>query len=191
MASNGTVSSPNKSNEREQRRLARSASAVSPNAKKRKPRDSSLKTPSLNFSNKAQKPAGDDILDPVAAKLEKNPFVAQDSFIGISSVPVDDAPASKHTGNVRAPPADSEINALLVANSDGTFSCAICKDMDFAKKAIAMMHQKIWHSTSADTAFRRGKVGKRAVNTFDNLERQPFLICDAIVSPILSHSFFF
>ena len=192
MASVGSDSTPEKPNSREQRMLRRSTSAVKPSLKRMTPKSLGL---GRNKRHKDPQPTSKKQLEaPVISDKEiidkKKPFVDNAEFIKLDAHPVDD-PAPSADTNQTARSADfdtSGVNVLIVENSDGTYSCATCKDKNFRSKPIALLHQRLLHSTSADSAFRLGAIGRRTVNTFEKLEKQPFDQIDGVVRLAMSSS---
>ena len=157
-AFNTTVYSPPKKKTRNERMLSRNASAVSPASKVRKP-GKGKPIPLKKHSAKSQVAEGAALKEAGAALKEENPFVAQELFIEVKPIVCDDAPPSADTNrNVRIAGEDQCL--LIVDNGDGTFACGICVDLKFINKNNASMHQRMFHPTSADSAFWRGGVGK-------------------------------
>jgi len=124
-------------------------------------------------------------LPPESMKAEK-PFVANAAFVEVSALPVDNvAPSADTNRNVRSA-VDAGVNILVVKNTDGTFSCGVCHEKNFDKMGVALLHQRMFHSTSADAAFRRGKVGRHTLNALAKLKALPFDQCDLVVSLVVA-----
>ena len=101
----------------------------------------------------------------------------------LEDMPCDDAPPSADTNQTArsASFAKDGVNIIVIKTADGNWKCAICVGKVFNNKTIALMHQRLFHSTEADASFRRGGGGRRTVHTLMNLERQPYNRADAVV----------
>ena len=103
-------------------------------------------------------------------------------IVPLPALPSDDvAPSSDTNRSVRHAAFFPAVKCLIVQKTDGTFSCGVCHEKNFLSKSIALLHHRMFHATSSDAAFRRGRVGPRVVNTLTNIKRQPFDRCDIVV----------